>query len=1397
MSEILIITVKQTFSFILNLLMQKFFFQGAKYPLSLSCANTKEVYSDVCSILNRKEEELILSFNNIFLSKSRDYELISLGYAPTEYIYVEFSSKTKSFFSISSFNHQYVLEIDKYTNVFSIKDHFSQQFFTVPQNIIIKYENRVLSDNEMIINYSTTKDNPFEITVNDDYFLVRTYFGSFTFVCMQKNATVGNLKDTLLIYSQKTDEIKTNILYSPSFISFCNKNGISDENSIDEQELSSLSEKVPLFEFIQKDPDTDSTYNVNMEVTDNDNNITISIQCKFYFETSVYSVNCLIEKQLRIERNLFYLVDSEKRSKLSPNDMVTSRKNNDIVANIFKVLYARKNNKIKKYSYLTKIKRKDIGFIINNQFAFADCLLINFMNDSDTPDNATEIIIKKPQYPCHVLTFINKDKPSESGKKYIVLDNYTENSIMKTYLKTNDIVNGRKKSNEFQYELKISFTCNFCFTFKSGKTYSNTIILHKANPRIIDFLNEVYDELQAKIFKKYEVADVIIEDKKMSFWDPLCSSYKNDLFIRLFGMESQEWVFILNIADKNNIFLPFYEYNKNYSAHEIIFKFCLNKGINNYDSLNLFADFNLLEPFDIPSLFKLEYFLTLSNKDENTKTFFITNESGVRATLHISESTDDFSELATIINSMFKLTESQTKFTAKINKKEYKLHSKFHAGSFPDQTEFNIQYSYEKQNRITFNFKGKVIVLDINVDNTIESIKSIFIKESKLLKIAKNSIDFSFYGFILSHEKPFSFYKIPSKAVISVDVNEKSIPIYIAIPEKDEFKEYIFNYGDTIEDVSNHYKSILSPDFEMNFYLKSDRKNKLNLDIKLEKDMNIYIHCKRILIKCEGSLEKKEFKVSEILTVLDAIKYIKTKLSQRHLFIYTKNKDDKCYEPAEYKKRLMDFDCQLYAHLYVPEFKFNYPIFSKNEFVSELNTVYWLKKNFISNAVLISPENIQLTYHDKAFSDSDCVRKLSERKITIEIINHKAKITPVVKKITFNTKDPITKTDIKPIIKHEPKEASKPTKTGPKEIIKVTPLKNVHSSSNSSLLIKPVNDNNPSKDKKKIKRPHSSIKPSISPVEMSTKNDSKPYINDDSKPYISDGSKPYISDDSISFHVDEEFKILDSEVISKFKIIQNLGKKSFILTNKAIYPKIKDKFFALKMFDNKIFAQDKEIQMSEAANLYREYCIINDLRHENIIKSYGIFNGDLDQSVKIVFEYCPHNLKEVVSRLNIKEKINIITEISQALKFIRGKGYVGINMKPENVLLDSDKHVKLSGFHFTHPIGYDYEAFMVYPKFIEANDYIAPEILNEEEVSSEKADVYSFGVLLCFILTGEQLKYSPFDVKSGKMPKIPSSIAPGSAKLIKKCMSFKPNDRPSFVEICNYIEQNRNRLILC
>lgn len=238
-------------------------------------------------------------------------------------------------------------------------------------------------------------------------------------------------------------------------------------------------------------------------------------------------------------------------------------------------------------------------------------------------------------------------------------------------------------------------------------------------------------------------------------------------------------------------------------------------------------------------------------------------------------------------------------------------------------------------------------------------------------------------------------------------------------------------------------------------------------------------------------------------------------------------------------------------------------------------------------------------------------------------------------------------------------------------------------------------------------------------------------------------------------------EILDVNSVSNLRRIEKINRGG----QSDVFKVSRDEIFALKVLlkPNPNSSTMSEESFDAIRRLLTEYEILNSLHHPNIVRCHGICFGNDTSPPSILLEFCPQSLDKVVKDLTDFERVTVIYELSVALREVHLKGIIHRDVKPGNVT---------GTFKF-----------------------MAPELLNEQKYD-EKVDVYSFGIVVFYILTGGELpQISIGGISSGKQTPIPKNINTVSRELISKCWSFKAKNRPSFDNIVKYINHQHYKLI--
>ncbi|NXB69955.1 M3K13 kinase, partial [Donacobius atricapilla] len=198
------------------------------------------------------------------------------------------------------------------------------------------------------------------------------------------------------------------------------------------------------------------------------------------------------------------------------------------------------------------------------------------------------------------------------------------------------------------------------------------------------------------------------------------------------------------------------------------------------------------------------------------------------------------------------------------------------------------------------------------------------------------------------------------------------------------------------------------------------------------------------------------------------------------------------------------------------------------------------------------------------------------------------------------------------------------------------------------------------------------------------------------------------------------------------------------------------------------------------------------LKHPNIIA----FKGVCTQApcYCIIMEYCAHGQLYEVLRAGRKVTPRLLvdwsTGIASGMNYLHLHKIIHRDLKSPNVLVTHTDAVKISDFGTSKELS-DKSTKM---SFAGTVAWMAPEVIRNEPVS-EKVDIWSFGVVLWELLTGE-IPYKDVDSSaiiwgvgsnSLHLP-VPSTCPDGFKILMKQTWQSKPRNRPSFRQTLMHLD---------
>lgn len=244
--------------------------------------------------------------------------------------------------------------------------------------------------------------------------------------------------------------------------------------------------------------------------------------------------------------------------------------------------------------------------------------------------------------------------------------------------------------------------------------------------------------------------------------------------------------------------------------------------------------------------------------------------------------------------------------------------------------------------------------------------------------------------------------------------------------------------------------------------------------------------------------------------------------------------------------------------------------------------------------------------------------------------------------------------------------------------------------------------------------------------------------------------------------------------LSDFKPVKIIGKGGFSTVVLARKLDTGD-FFAIKCLE----ANQNSVEDGRA--VYAEVNIMKELRHPFIIEFKNFI--ECEEKVFIVMEFCPGGeLASYFTREKFSEEWAkfFFCEILAALEYLHCRNIVYRDLKPENVMLDCEGHIKLIDFGLSKQLSSKHEYTF---SFCGSSKYLSPE-MQSGEAHNLTLDYYSLGMFLYEMLSGHiphqtEVPLSPFSPKLT----FPSHLSKPCKSMLEGLLQKYPENRLGFSTI--------------
>ncbi|MDH5425151.1 MAG: serine/threonine-protein kinase [Gammaproteobacteria bacterium] len=245
--------------------------------------------------------------------------------------------------------------------------------------------------------------------------------------------------------------------------------------------------------------------------------------------------------------------------------------------------------------------------------------------------------------------------------------------------------------------------------------------------------------------------------------------------------------------------------------------------------------------------------------------------------------------------------------------------------------------------------------------------------------------------------------------------------------------------------------------------------------------------------------------------------------------------------------------------------------------------------------------------------------------------------------------------------------------------------------------------------------------------------------------------------------------------IGRYSILETLGRGASGTVYKAYDPFVQ-RHVAIKYSSDLSQIEDRQARDRVLRSFFREAYAAGNLHHPNIVSLYDA--GMQGSHSYIVMEFVEgvtlKSYAKEAAPVDLASVINIVTQCCKALDYAHEKGVIHRDIKPSNMLIASDGHIKLADFSIANVSRSDDTQII---GLTGSPMYMSPEVIREE-VAGPQSDIYSLGVVMYELLTGE----TPFS--PGNMHSVMYQILNHEAKPVTRLRLDLPERLSEIVSKC-------------
>lgn len=227
----------------------------------------------------------------------------------------------------------------------------------------------------------------------------------------------------------------------------------------------------------------------------------------------------------------------------------------------------------------------------------------------------------------------------------------------------------------------------------------------------------------------------------------------------------------------------------------------------------------------------------------------------------------------------------------------------------------------------------------------------------------------------------------------------------------------------------------------------------------------------------------------------------------------------------------------------------------------------------------------------------------------------------------------------------------------------------------------------------------------------------------------------------------------------------------------------------------KIYTPNGELDEEGKQDFKREFARLCDINHSNIIHAIG-FGIHADELPYLAMSVCRNgSAKKLIGKIDEEELWNFIEQVAAGLQYLHKRGIIHQDMKPDNVLINSDGQYLIIDFGISTKTRNTLRKSTTGSVGGGTPWYMSVESFGNESPSVYARDIWAFGASLYEMMTGDV----PFDqfggvtqkARDGKVPAIQQPFSDELKQLVYDCLALNAWDRPDADQIMQRVANHK------